>query len=53
VHRPRCWGWGAGVRNYPLRPADVAALAVHVMINTALTGATFDLDGGRLLVPSG
>jgi NAD(P)-dependent dehydrogenase (short-subunit alcohol dehydrogenase family) len=28
-------------------PEDVAALAVHVMINTALTGATFDVDGGQ------
>jgi NAD(P)-dependent dehydrogenase (short-subunit alcohol dehydrogenase family) len=27
--------------------ADVAALAVHIMINTALTGATFDIDGGQ------
>jgi NAD(P)-dependent dehydrogenase (short-subunit alcohol dehydrogenase family) len=26
--------------------ADVAALAVHIMINTALTGATYDVDGG-------
>jgi NAD(P)-dependent dehydrogenase (short-subunit alcohol dehydrogenase family) len=26
-------------------PADVAALAVHIMINTALTGATYDIDG--------
>ena len=30
-------------------PADVAALAVHVMANTALTGATFDVDGGQQL----
>ena len=30
--------------------ADVAALAVHVMINTALTGATYDIDGGQQLV---
>jgi NAD(P)-dependent dehydrogenase (short-subunit alcohol dehydrogenase family) len=28
-------------------PADVAALAVHIMINTALTGATYDIDGGE------
>jgi NAD(P)-dependent dehydrogenase (short-subunit alcohol dehydrogenase family) len=28
-------------------PADVAALAVHLMINTALTGATYDVDGGQ------
>ena len=31
-------------------PADVAALAVHVMTNTALTGATFDIDGGQQLL---
>jgi NAD(P)-dependent dehydrogenase (short-subunit alcohol dehydrogenase family) len=31
-------------------PADVALLAVHVMINTALTGATYDIDGGQQLV---
>jgi NAD(P)-dependent dehydrogenase (short-subunit alcohol dehydrogenase family) len=31
-------------------PADVAALAVHVMTNTALTGATYDIDGGQQLV---
>ena len=34
-------------------PADVAALAVHLMTNTALTGATYDIDGGQQLVPSG
>ena len=28
-------------------PADVAALAVHLMVNTALTGATYDVDGGQ------
>ena len=33
-------------------PADVAALAVHIMTNTALTGATFDIDGGQQLVES-
>jgi NAD(P)-dependent dehydrogenase (short-subunit alcohol dehydrogenase family) len=32
-------------------PADVAALAVHLMTNTAVTGATFDIDGGQQLVP--
>jgi NAD(P)-dependent dehydrogenase (short-subunit alcohol dehydrogenase family) len=31
-------------------PEDVAALAVHIMTNTALTGATFDIDGGQQLV---
>jgi len=34
-------------------PADVAALAVHIMTNTALTGATYDIDGGQQLVSSG
>ena len=33
------------------RPADVALLAVHLMINTAVTGATYDIDGGEQLVP--
>jgi NAD(P)-dependent dehydrogenase (short-subunit alcohol dehydrogenase family) len=31
-------------------PADVAALAVHIMSNTALTGATYNIDGGERLV---
>ena len=31
-------------------PADVAALAVHVMANTALTGGAYDVDGGQQLV---
>ena len=31
-------------------PADIAALAVHLMTNTALTGATYDIDGGQQLV---
>ena len=31
-------------------PADIAALAIHLMANTALTGATFDIDGGQQLV---
>jgi NAD(P)-dependent dehydrogenase (short-subunit alcohol dehydrogenase family) len=31
-------------------PADVAALAVHLMVNTAITGATLDIDGGQQLV---
>ncbi|MBV9885022.1 MAG: SDR family oxidoreductase [Acidobacteria bacterium] len=30
--------------------SDVAALAVHLMTNTALTGATYDIDGGQSLV---
>jgi hypothetical protein len=28
-------------------PADVAALAVHLMVNTAITGGTYDIDGGN------
>jgi NAD(P)-dependent dehydrogenase (short-subunit alcohol dehydrogenase family) len=32
-------------------PGDVAALAVHIMANTALTGATYDVDGGQQLIP--
>ncbi len=32
---------------------DVAALAVHLMVNTAVTGATFDVDGGQQLVRTG
>jgi NAD(P)-dependent dehydrogenase (short-subunit alcohol dehydrogenase family) len=31
-------------------PADIAALAVHLMTNTAVTGATYDIDGGQQLV---
>jgi NAD(P)-dependent dehydrogenase (short-subunit alcohol dehydrogenase family) len=34
-------------------PADIAALAVHIMVNTALTGATYDIDGGQQLVTGG
>ena len=30
--------------------ADVAALAVHLMANTAVTGATIEIDGGQQLV---
>ena len=40
--------------NLPVRrvvgPEDVAALAVEVMTNGAITGATFDIDGGQQLV---
>jgi len=41
-------------RTLPIRrvvgPADIAALAVHLMTNTAVTGATFDIDGGQQLL---
>ena len=30
--------------------SDVAALAVHLMANTAITGATYEIDGGQQLV---
>ena len=33
-----------------IAPADLAATAVHVLANTARTGATFDLDGGQRLI---
>lgn len=29
---------------------DIAALAIHLMTNTAVTGATFDIDGGQQLI---
>jgi len=31
-------------------PGDIAALAIHLMTNTAVTGATYDIDGGQQLV---
>jgi NAD(P)-dependent dehydrogenase (short-subunit alcohol dehydrogenase family) len=31
-------------------PEDVGALAVHLMANTAHTGATYDIDGGQQFV---
>jgi NAD(P)-dependent dehydrogenase (short-subunit alcohol dehydrogenase family) len=41
-------------RTLPIRrvvgPADIAALAVHLMTNTAITGATVDIDGGQQLL---
>jgi hypothetical protein len=30
--------------------ADIAALAVHLMTNTAITGSTFHIDGGQRTV---
>jgi NAD(P)-dependent dehydrogenase (short-subunit alcohol dehydrogenase family) len=32
-------------------PDDIAALAIHLMTNTAITGATVDIDGGEQLIP--
>jgi len=45
----------AGLREtLPIRrvvgPGDVAALVLHLMTNTALTGATYDVDGGQQLL---
>jgi mono/diheme cytochrome c family protein len=46
---PRCINCHTAT-NYPqpirrvVGPADIAALAVHLMTNTAVTGATFDID---------
>ena len=37
-------------RSARVGPADVAALAVHIMTNTALTGGTYDIDGGQQFV---
>jgi NAD(P)-dependent dehydrogenase (short-subunit alcohol dehydrogenase family) len=34
-----------------VRPTDMAALAVHIMTNTALTWGTYDIDGGQQLIP--
>jgi NAD(P)-dependent dehydrogenase (short-subunit alcohol dehydrogenase family) len=31
-------------------PDDIAKLAVHLMTNTALTGGTYDIDGGQQLI---
>lgn len=31
-------------------PQDVAAVALHLMVNTAVTGATYDVDGGQKLL---
>jgi streptomycin 6-kinase len=41
---------GRARRSAQSRHADGAALAVHIMINTALTGATYDIDGEQQFV---
>ena len=33
-----------------VEPSDLAALAVHLMTNTAITGAAYDIDGGQHLI---
>jgi len=54
VDTPRCRRREQLRTTLPIRgvvgPADIAALAVHLMINTAITGATYDIDGGQQLV---
>jgi NAD(P)-dependent dehydrogenase (short-subunit alcohol dehydrogenase family) len=34
-----------------VEPEDVASLVVALMTNTAVTGATFDIDGGQQVIP--
>ena len=34
-----------------VKPDDVAAFALRLMTDAALTGATYDVDGGQQLVP--
>jgi NAD(P)-dependent dehydrogenase (short-subunit alcohol dehydrogenase family) len=31
-------------------PVDVASVVVHLMTNSAVTGATYDVDGGQQLI---
>ena len=31
-------------------PADIAAMAITLMTSTAVTGATYDVDGGQQLI---
>ena len=33
-----------------VQPADIAALALHLMTNSAITGATVEIDGGQQLI---
>jgi hypothetical protein len=44
---------GIGLDSLPIgrvvAPPDVTALAVHIMSNGALAGATYDIDGGKQL----
>jgi NAD(P)-dependent dehydrogenase (short-subunit alcohol dehydrogenase family) len=42
-------------RSLPIRRVvdahDIAATVLHLMTNTAITGATYDVDGGQQLIP--
>jgi NAD(P)-dependent dehydrogenase (short-subunit alcohol dehydrogenase family) len=40
---------GAEVNGRVVEPTDIAALAVQLMANGAVTGATYDIDGGEQL----
>jgi hypothetical protein len=33
-------------------PEDVTALAIHLMIDTAITGTSYDIDDGQQLDPA-
>jgi NAD(P)-dependent dehydrogenase (short-subunit alcohol dehydrogenase family) len=33
-------------------PEDVTALAIHLMLDTAIMGASYDIDGGQQLDPA-
>jgi NAD(P)-dependent dehydrogenase (short-subunit alcohol dehydrogenase family) len=35
-----------------VEPTDIGSLAVYLMSNTAVTGATYDIDGGQQLLPT-
>jgi hypothetical protein len=35
-----------------VEPTDIGSLAVYLMGNSAVTGATYDIDGGQQLLPT-
>jgi NAD(P)-dependent dehydrogenase (short-subunit alcohol dehydrogenase family) len=41
---------GRSILGRVVGPSKVAVVAVYLMSNTALTGATYDVDGGQQLV---
>ena len=54
-HCRRSLGSSPGLRTPPEDPARrwtsrVTSLAVHIIVNPALTGATYDIDGGQQFV---
>jgi hypothetical protein len=48
--RPSQRDRGRLCRHAVVGPTDIAAPAVHLMTNIAITGATFDIDGGQQLI---